>query len=174
MRKTRFRVTMCVVQSHIWEVAELGLEPFDCCNPDPQCFTLAPSLVSGLVVSWPSLMDSSQSPYCGHRAFVCALSMMPSLSSFPLFGNFLFIFLKYLNITSPSGKIVTLSALGFHHTPFIPQTWSPPGCIIVSVCKSGLPLDLVHSRWSVRPVLTYSLKKVLSQCLLNENVKISF
>lgn len=172
MRKTRFRVTMCVAQSHIWEVAELGLEPFDCCNPDPQCFTLAPSLVSGLVVSWPSLMDSLQSPYCGHWAFVCALSMMPSLSSFPLFGNFLFIFLKYLNITSPSGKIVTLSALGFHHTPFIPQTWSPPGCIIVSVCVWS-PTRLSAFKMKCVPS-TYSLKKVLSQCLLNENVKISF
>lgn len=139
-------VTKWVVQSHILEVAEPGLEPIDCHSPEPRYFTLAPRLVSGLIVYGHTFWIPHTPPVWTLRPLhMLWLGCSPSLPLLCLVTSY-FSLKTNSNITSPSGKIVTLSASAFHSLHLEPirlcysiclQVWSP----------SRL---LVHSRWSPR------------------------
>lgn len=140
MRKTRFRVTVSVVQSHILEEAGGGLGSTDCHNLEPLMFSPWPKLVpwSHCFLAKPlgpftPLVDTGPL----HMLFVGSPSspflLCLATSYYPLKTN--------SDITCPTGKIVSLSALGFQYTPFMPQTHSPRGSVRTSVCKSVFLLD---------------------------------
>lgn len=139
MRKTRFRVTMSVVQSHTWKWQGEVLSPLTVTVQSPRWFHPGPKL--------------DFSSHCLTTKPLGLLIVSPGVDTGPLHmlyvrcpsSPFLLCLatscLSFLDITCPSGKTVTLSAFGFRYIPFMPQAQSPRGSVRTSICKSGFLLD---------------------------------